>query len=398
MNKLSTLLKITDALQIRPQFKLNILRKYIYAGLVDDLKKYSLGVTWIRQNLDSECYSYIRIWLGLPPSACLKEVVSMSRRKCGFGIPSLEETSEKLKLKKRFRMKNNSQPDFRQIWFDTTHLNANLDRLVASNDSPKSAAAELHGSAMVAAENHLFSLEVQGASTKTVSENISQKNILIWNKVLDSMPQALFRFTRKAMLQVLPTNSNLAKWTHTIDSTCSLCGAPNQTNKHVLSNCSAALDRYKIRHNNILVSLANWLAGVKSSCSTLCVDVDDSTAFRSIDTVFQSTIRPDLVLFDDSKVAVLELTICHESNLLKSRSYKLNKYSDFKLYLNPEFNTHKIELFSIEISVLGFISNITDFCCFAKIPDLPNHIKSKIINSVITNSFNIYCRRNSKEE
>ena len=130
MNKLSKLLKITDALQIRPQFKLNILRKYIYAGLVDDLKKYSLGVTWIRQNLDSECYSYIRIWLGLLPSACLKEVVSMSRRKCGFGIPSLEETSEKLKLKKRFRMKNNSQPDFRQIWFDTTHLNANLDRLV----------------------------------------------------------------------------------------------------------------------------------------------------------------------------------------------------------------------------------------------------------------------------
>ena len=257
MNKLSKLLKITDALQIRPQFKLNILKKYIYANLTDDLKKYSLGVTWIRQNLDSECYSYIRIWLGLPPSAFLKEIVSMSRRKCGFGIPSLEETSEKLKFKKRFRMKNNSQPDFGQIWFDTTRLNANLDRLVASNDSSRSAAAELHGSSMVAAENHLFLLEVTGASTKTVSENICQKNILIWNKVLDSMPQALFRFTRKAMLQVLPIDSNLTKWTHTIDSTCSLCGATNQTNKHVLSNCSAALDRYKIRHNNILVLLAS---------------------------------------------------------------------------------------------------------------------------------------------
>ena len=204
------------------------------------------------------------------------------------------------------------------------------------------------------------------------------ENILIWNKVLDSMPQALFRFTRKAMLQVLPTNSNLAKQTHTIGSICSLCGAPNQTNKHVLSNCSAALDRYKIRHNNILVLLANWLASVKSSCSTLCVDVDGSTTFRSIDTVFQPAIRPDLVLFDDSKVAVLELTICHESNLLKSRSYKLNKYSDFKLYLNPEFKKHKTELFSIEISVLGFISNITDFCCFTKIPDLPTVSKVKL--------------------
>ena len=31
--------------------------------------------------------------------------------------------------------------------------------------------------------------------------------------VMDSLPQILFRFTRKALLQVLPTNSNPAKWT-----------------------------------------------------------------------------------------------------------------------------------------------------------------------------------------
>ena len=75
MNKLTLLLKITSALPVRAQLKLNILNKYIHANLTDDLKKYSLGVTWIRQNLDSECYSHVRIgWV------CL--LLPASKRSC----------------------------------------------------------------------------------------------------------------------------------------------------------------------------------------------------------------------------------------------------------------------------------------------------------------------------
>ena len=342
----------------------------------------------------------MEIYIILPPSACLKEVLSLSKKKCGFGIPSFEEISEKLKLKKRFRLKNNIQPEFQQIWLDTTHLNANLDRMIEEGDplNANGAANQYHRLTMAAAENHFFSLEVQGASTQLISENISKANILLWSAVLNSLPQTLFRFTRKAMLQVLPTNSNLAKWNHSIDSACGLCSAPKQTNKHVLSNCSAALDRFKTRHNNILLLLANWIRDSISVDSGLCVDVDGSPVFQTIDRVFQSTIRPDLVIFDAVKVAVLELTICHESNILKSKSYKINKYSDYKLYLNSEFRNHKFELFTLEISVLGFISDLSDFCCFTKLPNLPKHIKSNIINTVITNSFNIYCRRNSKAQ
>ena len=148
-----------------------------------------------------------------------------------------------------------------------TQLNANLDRLIESSDSVTNAAAELHRTNMVAAENHLFSLEVQGASTQLISENISKNNILIWNKVLDNLPQALFRFTRKEMLQVLPTNSNLAKWNRMTSSVCSLCCAPNQTNKHVLSNCSAALDRYTIRHNILSPSGFKELSQATAPCA-----------------------------------------------------------------------------------------------------------------------------------
>ena len=80
------------------------------------------------------------------------------------------------------------------------------------------------------------------------------------------------------------------------------------------------------------------IQGTKPSNSTLCVDIDGATTFQPIDQVFQSVIRPDLVLYDASKVCcAVNCTICHESNILKSRSYKVNKYSDIKPHLNPSF-------------------------------------------------------------
>ena len=76
---------------------------------------------------------------------------------------------------------------------------------------------------------------------------------------------------------------------------------------------------------------------------------------RSFD---QSTIRPELFIYYVSKVAMLEPTIFPESNNLNTRSYQINKYSDYKLYLR----NHKIELFTIELSMLAFISVLSDFC------------------------------------
>ena len=88
----------------------------------------------------------------------MKETLTSSKKKCGFGISSFEEISEKLKLKKLFRLKYSSLSELHQICLDTTQLNANLDSLIESSDSVTSAAAELHRTNMVAAENYLFSI------------------------------------------------------------------------------------------------------------------------------------------------------------------------------------------------------------------------------------------------
>ena len=137
--------------------------------------------------------------------------------------------------------------------------------------------------------------------------------------------------------------------------------------------------------------------GVKSCGSSLCVDVE-SDIFQPIGIVFKDSIRPDIVLFDASTVAMLEWTIFHETNLLQSRSYKMNKYLNFSHHLNSQFSKHTLKLFTVEVSVVGFMSNLAEFCTFAKLPSLPAQNKISIINSVIRNSFNIYCRQNSKEQ
>ena len=72
VNKLSHLLKITNALPIRTQLKLNILNKYIHANLIDDLKKIFPGC-----NLDQAKLGFfmllIRANLAWTPSLCLHQ-------------------------------------------------------------------------------------------------------------------------------------------------------------------------------------------------------------------------------------------------------------------------------------------------------------------------------------
>ena len=99
---------------------------------------------------------------------------------------------------------------------------------------------------------------------------------------------------------------------------------------------------------------------------------------------------PDVVLVKKSRVFVLELTVCHESNLLKSKLYKLNKYENIKQHLKPEHSHSTVELFTLEISVLGFVSDLSEFCKSLKLPKLPKYVHDSLIRSAIYSSHNIY--------
>jgi len=141
--KLKFLLKTTSDLKIRAQLKIKILLRYIHSQIINDLKLYDIKPTWIRQNLDKECYMYIRNWLKMPISASIKDLSSISTAKCGLGIPSFADLHEKLWLKKRYKMKFCAQPEFEAIWSETKDHHVGLDSIITHNMSMNSACIEI---------------------------------------------------------------------------------------------------------------------------------------------------------------------------------------------------------------------------------------------------------------
>jgi len=136
-----------------------------------------------------------------------------------------------------------------------------------------------------------------------------------------------------------------------------------------------------------------WMRSVVSSEQEVLADLPDSSN-KSTAKLFH-TFRPDIAVCDSSSVNVLELTICHETNLNKSKQYKLDKYRSLANYGTALTTGKLISCYSIEISTLGFISSCDDFTKANKIPGLPVELKQSIIRSVLSSSFRIYCSRNS---
>src|SRR6266516_425584 len=59
---------------------------------------------------------------------------------------------------------------------------------------------------------HFLGLPAQGIAAKTVASAVLPKNIQIWKQALDFLPEHVHNFTRKAMMNQLPTLHNLKLW------------------------------------------------------------------------------------------------------------------------------------------------------------------------------------------
>ena len=142
----------------------------------------------------------------------------------------------------------------------------------------------------------------------------------------------MFNFARKALIQVLPTAANLKRWNGVQDASCPLCAkGTTQTNEHVLFNCSSAtaLHRYTVRHNDILSILISWNKASISPNQSLYADISDTSVLPVCDLF--CNCRPDLAIHDMNSIHILELTVCHETNMIISNEYKNNKYRNISV-------------------------------------------------------------------
>jgi len=209
---------------------------------------------------------------------------------------------------------------------------------------------------------------------------------------MDSLPQHVFNFSRKAMQSQLPTLHNMKLWKRAPSGACPRCGL-DQTNKHVLSNCSSpdALARYTDRHNRVLELIARWIVPqLKSNCTLYC-DLTLPGA-RPVCDLFIG-FRPDLAIVSPTKIVVGELTICHETNLIKSRDYKLQKYSKLDTAIASDFSRRTVLVNTIEISTLGFVVAEPNFFKNGGIPVFDPPLVKDLAKAAILASKAIYDSR-----
>jgi hypothetical protein len=371
--------------------KLNILKQVICPHISFELKVYDFAETWLSGTLDGLVHAQIRRWLELPVSTCVEEIATLPKKMCGLGIPSLLAYARNLRLTVRAGLKNSASHDVRQLWTETSVRNISIDSALISSASLPTAKKVIKLQTLNAAVQHIRTLQLQGASITSVIENIKSSTISTWSKCVQSLPAPLFNFTRKGLQQQLATLSNLCRWGKAHEPTCPLCKQV-QTNKHVLSNCTApcALQRYKLRHDAILFILCNWLKTVMIPDAQLYADI---SGFAPLENLF-SSLRPDIAVVLKDAVYLCELTVCHETNLCKSRDYKRHKYAAIRLNLNDVHNHYAVKLYTVELSVLGFLSDCTDFIKSVSTTPLPQSVCMNLMRNVIGNSFNIYLNRN----
>ena len=195
----------------------------------------------------------------------------------------------------------------------------------------------------------LDALEVQSLLFKSLRDSLSQKELESWSKHTVCLTPSVSNFARKALIRCLPTNSNLNRWGRSQTDSCPACGSL-ETENHVLNNCSVSAQqgRYTWRHDAVLKYLASNIQSLLSASDKLFVDLPgyDSPADLFIG------IRPDIVVIHNNKASALELTCCYERNLVGSKAYKVDKYSDIKTKFKLPM---PIQLYTVEITSLGFL-------------------------------------------
>jgi hypothetical protein len=163
IKSVSHMMDVTDKLQVRTQTKLKIVKHFIPSQISFDLKLYDVSLTWINQQLDAIVVRHARNWLQLPISSCVAELMALPRNQGGYGIASLRDTAERLRLGQRFRLKHSRNNDIQHLWAATSPSSVNLDAILNGDSNYQSVSKKLCNAQAAAAATHIQTLSLQGA-------------------------------------------------------------------------------------------------------------------------------------------------------------------------------------------------------------------------------------------
>ena len=117
------------------------------------------------------------------------------------------------------------------------------------------------------------------------------------------------------------------------------------------------LSKYTKRHEHALAILLHWFKSNLNDKHELYADFDTASVMPITDLFLQ--FRPDIAIKHFSQIDILELTVCHESNLTKK-----SKYQNLKNYIVTKDENISINIFTLKISILDPISDLELFLVY----------------------------------
>ena len=211
-------------------------------------------------------------------------------------------------------------------------------------------------------ENHSKSCIKQGGWLEALAQ---MDQDVKWKASLSGLSEPAYLFVMRALVDALPTNSNLAMWKKISSSSCQACGSSKQTLLHVLNNCQNKLDLYTWRHNNILLHLKNFIMSNLQDCDVYCDIAVESGQFKDAKVrtvpsdIFVTNLRPDIVIVRRAikHISLLELTVPFESNIAKAQERKADRYSPLVAGLQEA--GYDCDFLSLEIGSRGIAAQGT---------------------------------------
>ena len=218
-------------------------------------------------------------------------------------------------------------------------------------------------------------------------------------------------FLIKSTYDMLPSPSNLKRWKINLDGICR-CGSAG-TMRHILSNCSLALERYTWRHNEVLKEIVGALtekirtfndgnlpvieksipvfhkegqAAPKKKVTkeadrrwegkwVIEADLNSNFVFP----ILQTAQRPDVVIYNEDCVILLELTVCWEDNFEEAEDRKQMRYAE--LVGRCTDAGYQAECYHLGIGCRGYISKKFTSLLRNRFLFLPKEI-SKLVNQL----------------
>ena len=212
----------------------------------------------------------------------------------------------------------------------------------------------------------------------------------------------------RAGTNTLATPDNLARWGRPVDTRCSMVGCDlTCTLGHLLSSCSKSLDRYKFRHDSVLVHLLDTIIKNKKPEVTVYADLNGwrvNGGTMPPDLALTEQI-PDLVIIDKSgattKVVLLELTVPWDSSnsfqaALERKTARYERLADD--LQRKGYSTHNLPL---EVGCRGVINSrnhgvLGNLAAIVGIRGLQK-LRGTLGRIALLGSYRIWLARNSQE-